>query len=338
MCKAQTPKGKAFLSACLFVLTVTGSVAHAADFTVTKQAIEDKKAVYATVESTDSIPARVRTAGTVTELTVTEGSFVKEGETIAVVRDPKLDLRIDAIEAQIRAAEREIDNIKTEKARVDQLFKRGSATKSRLDQVNTQLDVANSRLEASEAERAVIVRQLEEGAVLAPQAGRVLDVPITVGSVVMNGEAVATIARDNYILRLSLPERHAQFLKKADMIEIAERGANCDGSCTRRGEIAKVYPQIADGRVLADANVEGLGDYFVGERIQVRIKAGLRDTYLVPQDLVFTRYGVDFVRLKEPDGTSSEIAVQIGQVHHQDGKPMIEILSGLEAGDVLLEL
>ena len=29
-----------------------------------------------------------------------------------------------------------------------------------------------------------------------------------------------------------------------------------------------VYPQIEDGRVVADATVEGLGEYFVGDRLQ----------------------------------------------------------------------
>ncbi|WP_319531895.1 efflux RND transporter periplasmic adaptor subunit [uncultured Cohaesibacter sp.] len=338
MCKAQTPNGKAILSACLFALTVTGSVAQAADYTVTKQAIEDKKAVYATVESTDSLSARVRTSGTITELSVTEGSLVKEGETIALVRDPKLDLQIDALEAQIKAAERQVANLQIAKERAEQLFAKGSTTKANLDSANTSYDVAKNNLDAAIASKAVVVRQMEEGAVLAPQAGRVLDVPVTVGSVVLTGEAVATIAKDNYILRLSLPERHAQFLKKGDIVEIAERGANCDGSCNRKGEIEKVYPQIADGRVLADATVKGLGDYFVGERIQVRVGAGLRETYLIPENLVFTRFGVDFVRLKETDGSSSEIAVQIGQTQVEDGKAMVEILSGLETGDVLLEL
>lgn len=307
-------------------------------FTVKSTIIEDKKAVFATVESSDSIAARVRIPGTVTELTVTEGSLVKAGETIALVGDPKLSLRIKATDAQIRAAEREIDNLKTELDRVEKLLKRGSATKARRDQIQTQYDVANSRLEASRAQRAVTERQMEEGAVLAPQAGRVLNVPLTVGSVVMPGEAVATIAKENFILRLSLPERHAQFLKKGDAVEVAGRGVNCDDSCTRTGVIAKVYPQISNGRVQADASVDGLGDYFVGERIQVRVGAGERMTTLIPHSLLFTRYGVDFVRARTgPDGVLTDIAVQIGMAHKQDGKDMIEILSGLDDGDQLVQ-
>ncbi|WP_319568679.1 efflux RND transporter periplasmic adaptor subunit [Cohaesibacter marisflavi] len=326
-----------FLSACLFALTVAGYATTANSFTVQQTSIEDKKAVFATVQSTDSLSARVRTSGTVEELNVTEGSYVEAGETIAMVRDPKLSLQIEALDAQINAAQRQVANLKTELDRAQQLFERGSTTKARLDSANTQFDVAQSNLDAAKAQKAVVVRQMEEGAVLAPQAGRVLEVPITVGAVVMTGESIATIAKDNYILRMALPERHAQFLKKGDPIELAGRGMECDPSCLQTGEIVKVYPEISDGRVLADASVEGLGDYFVGERIQVRVGAGSRMAYLVPRDLVFTRSGIDFVRAKGIDGQPTEIAVQVGQPYNENGKNMIEILTGVAVGDELIQ-
>ena len=336
MRKALHKRGT-YLSACLFALTVATHATYASSFTVQQTTIEDKKAVFATVQSTDSLSARVRTSGTVEELNVTEGSYVKAGETIAMVRDPKLSLQVEALDAQINAAERQVTNLKTELDRTQQLFDRGSATKAKLDSANTQYDVAQSNLEASKAQKAVVVRQMEEGAVLAPQAGRVLEVPITVGAVVMTGESIATIAKDNYILRMALPERHAQFLKEGNPIELAGRGMNCDSSCTRTGKIVKVYPEISDGRVLADASVDGLGDYFVGERIQVRVGAGSREAYLVPSNLVFTRSGIDFVKAKGSDGNSTEIAVQIGQPYSENGKDMIEILTGLTSGDELIQ-
>ena len=55
---------------------------------------------------------------------------------------------------------------------------------------------------------------------LAPAAGRVLKVPVTVGSVVLPGDPVATIAEQNFVLRLRVPERHARFLKAGDTVRI----------------------------------------------------------------------------------------------------------------------
>ena len=58
-------------------------------------------------------------------------------------------------------------------------------------------------------------------------------------------------------------------LKAGDPIRID--GDELGTAAPRFGKIGLVYPQIEDGRVVADAIVEGLGDYFVGERVRVWI-------------------------------------------------------------------
>jgi hypothetical protein len=53
-------------------------------------------------------------------------------------------------------------------------------------------------------------------------------------------------------------------------------GEDLGKSGAQFGAISLVYPQIEDGRVIADAKVANLGDYFVGERIRVWVSAGKR--------------------------------------------------------------
>ena len=103
-------------------------------------------------------------------------------------------------------------------------------------------------------------------------SGRAPKMPVTVGTVILPGEAVATVAEQNFVLRLRVPERHARFLKADDRVCID--GEDLGESGARFGTIRFVYPQIEDGRVIADAAVAGLGDYFVGERIRVWVSAG----------------------------------------------------------------
>jgi len=159
---------------------------------------------------------------------------------------------------------------------------------------------------------------MAEGAVLAPAAGRVLTMHAIDGSVVLPGERVATIAAENYVLRLKLPERHARTMKVGDAVLVGER----------QGRIVQVYPTIEQGRVTADAAVDGLGDFFVGERVRVHVGTGERATFVLPAGYVYRRFGVEFVRLK--DGT--EVVVQTGQ----DLPGGIEVLAGLRAGDVVV--
>lgn len=298
----------------------------AAQQAVTRQQVDDRKAVIATVEPVRELRARARIGGTIVALAVREGDQVAAGDRIALVVDPKLALQIQALESRIQAQSAAREQAQIDFNRMQQLRASGTVPQAQLDQARTRLDVAERTLQALRSDREVVEQQSTEGAVLAPGAGRVLKVPVSIGSVVLAGETIATLAADNYILRLQLPERHARFMKAGDTILVGARGLQQqDQETLRRGRVRLVYPQIDQGRVIADAEVDGLGDFFAGERTRVYVATGKRDALVVPADLVYRRYGVSYVRLR--DGT--EVVVQLGLP--VDGG--IEVLSGLNEGD-----
>jgi RND family efflux transporter MFP subunit len=306
-------------------------------FVVSEQEIDDLKSVFARVESKDRVEARVRTGGTVAELKVDEGAHVEPGEVLAVVVDPKIALRTNAIDAQIAALESRLETARADYDRARQLAERGVIAQARLDQLKTAFDSAANDLNAARAERSVLDRQVEEGQVLAPAAGRVLNVPVTEGSVMMVGETVAIIAANVYLLRLELPERHARFMKKGDTIRVGARGLGGRQKIVGDGRIVQVYPELQGGRVVADAEAPGLGDYFVGERAQIWISAGKRKTYIIPSDYLYKRHGLNYVNVAQAEGPPLAIVVQPGlPIEHKDEPERIEILSGLRSGDRLI--
>lgn len=323
------------LSAC--AAASAGDVAGAGPtHIVAEREIEDLKSVYATVRSKDLIEARVRTPGTIAALKVERGAAVEPGQVLALVADPKIALRVKALDAQMIAIKSRLETAKAELDRSISLKEKGVAPQSRVDQAQTAFDVAANELKATEAERSVIETEIEEGKVLAPASGRVLQVPVTEGSVVLAGESIATIAANQYLLRLEVPERHARFIRRGDRVSLGERGLGADEKPLAEGRITQVYPELVDGRVIADAEVPGLGDYFVGERVLVWISAGKRRAFLVPSRYVFERFGLDYVRLSRADGSLSDIVIQRGQVE-QSGNGTVEVLAGVAAGDVLVQ-
>lgn len=306
-------------------------------WSVEDREIDDMKSVFATVRSKDRIEARVRTPGTVVSLKVEEGGSVEPGQVLALVVDPKIALRMKALEAQIVGLESRVATAKLDYDRAQQLGQRGITPQSRIDQLRTGFDVATNELKSAQAERQVLDEQSSEGQVLAPASGRVLKVPVTQGSVVMPGESIATIAANQYLLRLELPERHARFIKTGDPVKIGARGLAADQTATVAGRIIQVYPELQNGRVLADAEAGALGDYFVGERTQVWISAGVRKVAVIPADFVVTRFGIDYVRLDRGAKAATEIVVQLGQsANLPDGVRGVEILAGLKVGDTLV--
>lgn len=300
--------------------------------------IDDLKSVYATVRSTDRIEARARIGGTVASLAVDEGSEVETGKVLAIVADQKLALKLKALDAQIAGLKAQRENTERELGRQEELIKRGFTPKAKVDELRTQVEVVTNQLKSATAERDVVRRQVEEGEVLAPANGRVLMVPVTVGSVVMPGESLATIAANAYVLRLDLPERHARFIRKGDTVQLGARSLNAGEQKLVKGEISQVYPELQSGRVLADATVEGLGDFFVGERVLVYISGGKRRGIVIPRDYVTTRYGYDFVKISRSGGGISEVVVQLGLPSElKDGGQGIEVLGGLNPGDEILK-
>jgi RND family efflux transporter MFP subunit len=309
--------------------------AAAAEFIVKATTVIEMKAVFGQVESRTVVPARGRIGGTITELRVSEGDQVAAGEVIAVVIDDKIPLELRAAESKINALSSQLENARTEVERVEELLAKGVAAQSRLDAAKLQLEVVTNQLAAAEAEKAVIEQRAREGNSLAPASGRVLTVPVTLGSVILPGEEIARIATGRYYLRLSLPERHASEIATGDDVTIGERGlaqSADDPAMTRSGRIAKVYPEIANGRVIADVEVADVGDYYVNERTLVSIPVGKRSVLAVPPQAVKTLHGVDYVGVVTEKGVT-EVAVILGDTFMEGDAGRIEVLTGLRDGD-----
>ena len=150
----------------LLVLGFSGFAATALaaeNFTVQSSNLTDEKAVFATVESRDVVPARTRIGGTIATLTVREGDAVQAGQVIGVVADQKLGLRIQALDAEINGLKSQLAQAEVDLGRAQALAKGGAVSRQQLDQAATAAEVAASSLKARLAERALAQQQLAEG-------------------------------------------------------------------------------------------------------------------------------------------------------------------------------
>ena len=309
--------------------------AGAETLTVAPRSVADEKAVFATVESISVVPARGRIGGIVVQLNVREGDSVTSGQAIAAVGDEKLALQMKALDAQIGALQAQSDQAQIDFDRTSGLVDHGILPRVKLDEARTALNVAQNGLRARTAERAVIQQQLNEGQVLAPSGGRVLKRLVTLGSVVLPGDPIATIAQQDFKLRLRVPERHARFLKAGDKVRVD--GAEFGDQTAKFGVIDLVYPQIEDGRVVADATVQGLGEYFVGDRLRVWISGGQRTAFVIPSNFVITRFGIDYVHLRQGDQTVDAPVQRGRELPSPDLPNGLESLSGIRPGDQLVQ-
>jgi hypothetical protein len=114
------------------------------------------------------------------------------------------------------------------------------------------------------------------------------------------------LAAAGSFLRLAIPERHARAWPRGrDRIDGAGEGAT--------GRIARVYPQIENGRVIADVAVDGLDEAFVDARVLVRLAWAAAMCFWCPKAAISTRAGLDFVTVE--GAHQGERAVMLGQRH-----------------------
>lgn len=309
------------------VLTAFSTVASAETIEITPRIVTEWKLVYGQVETRDRVPARARIGGTIIELDVTEGDDVQAGGRIAMIEDTKLNFQIDALDARLEALVSRLETARSDLERGEQLIQRGVITTQRFEELQTAVSVLEGEISGLEAERLVVERQIEEGTVLSPETGIVLSVPVSVGSVIGPGEAIAVIGGGGVYLRLAVPERHATDLSEGDTIQIGGTSGE-----VREGTLVKLYPQIEGGRVQADVEVEGLNPDFVGRRVPVRLPVGERNAILVPQAALSQHGGLDFVTVESADGRVQR-AVVPGATMNVDGAEWREILTGLGAGE-----
>lgn len=319
----------ALLASALIGLALAGPT-HAEPLRIEPSVVTDYRPVIARIEASDTATARARLQGVVTRLSIDEGDTVETGDLVAIVTDETIAPQIAALSARLEGLKSQIKQAEDDLARNEALFNEGFFPKARLDEQRTGLDVLKRNLASAEAERRALSARQSEGQIRAPANARVTAVQVIEGSIVSPGEVIASFATLTGIVRLSLPERHAAQVSEGKTISLRLPSRD---DAIRTATISKVYPELRDGAVIADAVVEGNLDALVGERVDVLAPIGERRAIRIPKEYVTTRYGVDFVRVKVGERYVDAPVALASPFADPNGD--FEVLSGLRPGDLI---
>lgn len=288
--------------------------------------IAETRAVSAEVTSRDQAEARARIPGTLASLLVRAGDKVARGQAIGTVTDTRLGFETAVAGAQVVAAEAEAGRARAELARIEDLYRNSVYSKARLETAVATARAAEAQAAAARAQRSASASVAGQGVIIVPAAGRVLRADVPAGSVVSPGQSIATITAGPTVLRLMLPELLAGTLRVGSKVILETAMAGVAG-----GSIVQVYPAITAGQVMADAELPGLSEHFIGRRVGVRIETGRRNAIVVPRRFVTTRFGIDYVDVVAGNMIST-VPVQTAPL---PGADQLEILSGVGAGDTV---
>lgn len=291
--------------------------------TVNSAQVDDLKPVAATMTSYKMAEATARIAGTLTSLNVKEGDEVKKGQLIGWVQDSRIAPQTAAYAASAVAAEAQAAQAQAQYNRVKTLYDKGIYAKAALDQAEAAWKAAAADVKAARAQTAANAAYGDQGAVYAPDAGKVLTADVPKGAVVMAGQTIASLTSGAPVVRIELPEGQSRMLAVGQTIRLEADGREGTGAITR------IYPSVTQGQVEADVTPAGFETLPVGARLTAWVSLGKRQAVLLPRTYVVTRYGLDYVTLVQADGTRLETTVETAPYDAQH----IEILGGLNPGD-----
>lgn len=311
------------IAALLIIVAQAAAPAEAERHVLAYEPAPVMRAFYATVESADTGQARARINGVVSARSVDEGDRVEAGQVLALITDPELAPLIEAARARAEAAQAETVAARQELERVQPLTARGDASQARLDEVRRRVGAAEGALEAARGELSSLQARQQRGSVLAPVSGRVLRAPVAAGTEVSRGEVIAAIASEPPLIRLALPERHADRLAALDTITIDLNGTQSGA------RIIQVYPEIEAGRVRIDLQPDQpFEGRFTGRRLRVSVPVEQDEALIAPGRYVIERSGLSYVN-RAAGGLT---LVRTGRIWPD----RVEILAGARAGEILL--
>lgn len=179
----------------------------------------------------DSYPGEVRAryepelafriAGKVSKRMVDVGDRVKKDQPLAELDPQDVRLQLEAIRAQMAAAEANLQTVRAERERYKALLGRNLVSRSQFDNVENQYRAGEARLKQVKAEYDVARNQTDYAVLRASQDGVIARRAVEVGQVVAAGQTVFTLAADGEReVSISLPEQSFGRFEIGQVVEV----------------------------------------------------------------------------------------------------------------------
>lgn len=279
----------------------------------------DRYVAVGTANANEQVSVRAPVTERITQLGFSDGSYVRQGQMLAVLAQGQETASLASAQAQARQAEQQL-------GRISELHRRGFATNASLDAQTAA--TASARAMANEARASIGDR-----VVRAPFSGQVSLRRISVGAVVSAGDEIATVSDLSAIkLDFTVPET---MLSNVSVGQTITAKASAFPDYLASGKITAIDPVINPQTrtvtlraVLPNRNAM----LKPGMLLSVTIASKARLAPAVPELSLVREGDTSFVYVIGPDMKAKRMAVTTGA---RDGN-LVEIVDGLKVGDKIV--
>lgn len=285
---------------------------------VAQELLEDRVTTTGTLLAWEAVDLRAEVAGRVTGLAFSEGSFVRQGQTLVT-------LDTDVLEAQIQGAQTRRDLARVQAQRRRELFEIGGLSRQALDEAESAARVLDAELSELSAE----VRRRR---IVAPFSGQIGLRDVSAGAYLSPGDRVATLRITRQLrLEFSVPERYLGRIREGEPVRFRVPGQEGDFVATIYATEPAIDPSTRAFSVRARAqNPDGVLQPGGFAEVELVLDA-VPDALLIPTSAIITGADSTTVFVLQ-NGTAVPRAIETG-VRTSD---RIQVTRGLDAGDVVL--
>ena len=286
---------------------------------VTARQFVDRYVAVGTANANEQVSVRAPVTERITQLGFSDGSFVRQGQMLAVLAQGQETASLASARARAKEAEQQL-------ARVAELHRRGFATNASLD--SQTAIVAAARGAANEANASISDR-----VVRAPFSGQVSLRRISVGAVVSAGDEIATVSDVSSIkLDFTVPETMLANVQVGQTV-IAKSAAFPD--LQTEGKIQAIDPVVNPQTRTATLRAvlsNRSGRLKPGMLLSVTLASRARTSVAVPELALVREGDTSFVYVVGSDNKAKRLPVITGG---RDGN-VVEVIDGLAAGDKIV--
>ncbi|MDD5677999.1 MAG: efflux RND transporter periplasmic adaptor subunit [Kiritimatiellae bacterium] len=286
-------------------------------FTVKQESIAPRVDVVGTVASGVKVNLSARIPAYVKEVFVSAGSPVKKGQQLITLDDREIKEQVTAAEAQFKQAETEFN-------RARQLFDNKATTEQALTAAQSMFTAARAQWDRSKI-------MLTYAQITSPMDGVVTDRRIEPGDMANPGQVLLAIYDPaNMQLEVPVPARLLAKLPVGQAVEVT-----LDRPATNfQGRVRQIVSEIdpLSRTQLVKVHIEGpSSDVLPGTFGRLWVADDIRQTIVIPASAIYSVGQIELVQVVR-DQRAMRRAVRSGPKHGAS----VEILSGLDAGDVVL--
>lgn len=271
-----------------------------------------------TVVPNEEVELKAEIAGRLIKLNIREGAPVAKGQLIAKINDK--DLRAQLVKLEYNAAlTRNIEQRQKKLLTIEAISKE-------------EYEIAVNNVQTLEADKELIMAQLEKTEIRAPFSGTIGLKSISEGAYLSPGSPVATLIQTNPVkIDFTIPEKYSKSIRLGSTIQLGLDDDNTNYSARIVALDPKVDEALRTQRVRAIMQNPG-GTFVPGMFVKVQVDLTAdSETIMIPTDAivpVLKGKKVFVVR----NGKAEEAMVTTGLRNDQ----RIQITDGLRAGDSLI--